>query len=77
MIPAIRAGKAGVTKLVTLPKPVTKNATLPVTNPVTVTEKVTQPEKVTLEAGKPCPTCGRQVPLSSAEKQRRYRERQK
>ncbi len=25
--------------------------------------------------GEPCPTCGRKVPLSGAERQRRYRER--
>lgn len=49
-----------------------------------VTKKVTDrkksrkgvTEKVTLIAGKPCPTCGRNLPLSAAEKQRRYRERQ-
>ncbi len=51
-------------------KPVTKRVTT-VTKPVTPAVNVT--ESVTGE----CPTCGRPYPLSNAERQRRYRERQK
>lgn len=28
-------------------------------------------------SGQPCPTCGRRVPMTGAERQRKYRERQK
>jgi len=58
------------------PKTVTPNVTQPpqvVTPSVTVAHPVTQ----MVTPGYPCPTCGQKVPLSPAEKQRRYRERQR
>lgn len=57
-----------------------------------VTEAVTPPDKVTqtvtpeqpmsrdvteIVTAHECPTCGRPYPMSNAERQRRYRERQK
>lgn len=44
-----------------------------------VTETVTRADitEGRLVEGEPCPLCGRKVPLSSAEKQRRHRQRVK
>ena len=66
--------------------PVTKNAT----KPAKVTPKVTKMPAVTnwrdrntpavgghLVPGEPCPTCGRKVPMTAAQRKRRERERRR
>ena len=65
-----------VTKAVT-PSPLVTRKVTPVTETVTLPQVPANTVTVIVTPGGPCPTCGQKVPLTPAEKQRRYREGQR